>query len=122
MRPINLKIAIVCDSPLLKKCLEVFLKEHLSSYSACNFVISDKKIDSEKPVFVISDEKGANLRKPFSKTKLLKALDEYFRRMRQPKSSPSPIQKLETGELENKLKILTENFVSELVRTIKECR
>jgi hypothetical protein len=102
--------------------LEVFLKEYLSSYSACDFVISDKKIDSEKAVFVISDDKGANLRKPFSKAKLLKALDEYFKKTRPLKAVIRPIQKIPSGELETKLKSLTEDFVNELIKTIKEHR
>lgn len=117
-----MKIAVVCDSPLLKKCLEVFLKESLSSYSACDFVISDKKIDSEKPVFVISDEKGSNLKKPFSKTKLLKSLDEYFLKLKKPSVHPAAIHRAEAGELEKRIRRLTEAFVNDLLRAIREHR
>lgn len=117
-----MKIAVVCDSPLLKKCLEVFLKEKLSSYSACDFVISDKTIDSEKPVFVISDNKGSNIKKPFSKAKLLKSLDEYSKKLNRPKISPAQTPKSDISELEKKLTVITERFVSELVKTIRECR
>jgi hypothetical protein len=117
-----LKIAVVCDSPLLKKCLEVFLKERLSSYSACDFVISDKKIDSEKPVFVISDEKGSNLKKPFSKTKLLKSLDEYFLKQKKANAHPTAIHRAEAGELEKRIRRLTEGFVNDLLRAIREHR
>jgi len=117
-----LKVAVVCDSPLLKKCLEVFLKEKLSSYSACDFVISDKAIDSEKPVFVISDSKSSNIKKPFSKAKLLKSLDEYFKKLNRQKTPPSQIAKNNISELENKLTAITENFVTELVKTIREYR
>lgn len=118
-----MKVAVVCDSPLLKKCLEVFLKEKLSSYTACDFVISDKTIDSEKPVFVISDSKGSNLKKPFSKTKLLKSVDEYFSRLKRPRTvSSQAVVKGDTTELEQKLTAVTQRFVSELLKTIKEYR
>ena len=36
-----MKIAIVCESELLQKSLEIYLKEYLSSLSDCDFVISD---------------------------------------------------------------------------------
>ncbi len=112
----------MCDSPLLKKCLEVFLKEYLSSYSTCDFVISDKAIDSEKPVFVVSHDKNSNIKKPFSKTKLLKSLDEYFKKLNRPKAVVSRPIKNDISELEKKLTLITEKFVAELVKTIKEYR
>lgn len=115
-----MKVAVVCDSPLLKRCLEVFLKKHLSSYAASDFVISDKKIDSEKPVFVISDQKGSNLNKPFSKTRLLKALNEYFKKIKPPRNIITVASKSVESELETKIKKLTEDFVTELLGTIRE--
>ncbi|MDD3466336.1 MAG: hypothetical protein PHE67_04225 [Campylobacterales bacterium] len=115
-----MKVAVVCDSPLLKRCLEVFLKKHLSSYAACDFVISDKKIDSEKPIFIISDQKGSNLNKPFSKTRLLKALEEHYKKIRPPRNIITVASKSVENELETKIKQITENFVGELLSAIKE--
>lgn len=117
-----LKIAIVCDSPLLKKCLEVFLKEKLASYSSCDFVISDKDIDSEKPVFIIGDDKGVNLRKPFSKSKLLKSVDEYYKKLKQPRTVALVAVKNDAVGLEKQLTEVTERFVSDLLKTIREYR
>lgn len=114
-----MKVAVICDSPLLKKCLEVFLKEHLSSYSACDFVISDKAIDSEKPVFVISDEKSSNLRKPFSKSKLIKAVAEYHKKLRKPRTVALQAVRKEGDELEKQIAALTQKFVTELVAVIR---
>ena len=117
-----MKVAVICDSPLLKKCLEVFLKEHLSSYSACDFVISDKAIDSEKPVFVIGDDKNSNLRKPFSKSKLIKAAGEYHRRLRRPRTVALQAVRKEGDELEKQIAALTQKFVADLVATIRGAR
>jgi len=117
---VGLKVAVVCDSPLLKKCLEVFLKEKLSSYTACDFVISDKTIDSEKPVFVINDTKNSNLKKPFSKTKLLKSVDEYFIKLKKPRTVALQAAKNDVSELEQKLTAVTQRFVTELLKTIRE--
>ncbi len=114
-----MKVAIVCDSPLLKKCLEVFLKDYLSSYSACDFVISDKAIDSEKPVFVVGDDKGSNLRKPFSKSKLIKSVGEYYKKIRRPRTVALQAVRKEGDDLEKQLTILTQKFVSDLVATIR---
>jgi hypothetical protein len=115
-----LKVAVVCDSPLLKRCLEIFLKKYLSSYAAADFVISDKKIDSEKPIFVISDQKGSHLNKPFSKTRLLKALSEYYKKIRPPRNIITVASKNTQSELEGKIRQITDDFVSELLSAIRE--
>lgn len=48
-----MKIAIVCQSLLLSKALKTFLAEMIVSYKQCDFVISDKKIELDKPVFYL---------------------------------------------------------------------
>lgn len=126
-----MKIYVKCDSPLLKKCLDVFLKERLSSYPSCDFVVCDKKLDVEKPIFLIGSEDGANLKKPFSKSKLLKALDLYYNKPQQeqayekdapkePEKPRAPQIAREGLTLERKVSIITEKFVRELLRVIKE--
>ena len=126
-----MKIYVKCDSPLLKKCLEVFLKERLSSYPACDFVVCDKKLEVEKPIFLIGSEDGANLKKPFSKSKLLKALGLYYNKPKQEtiyeqgksneSEKPRASQISREGlTLERKVSIITEKFVRELLRVIKE--
>lgn len=117
-----MKIAVVCDSLLLKKCLDVFLAEHLCAYTNCDFVVSDKKIESEKPIFVISDEKNAHFRKPFSKTKLLKALDTYAKKLKNPLMTLKAVPQKETDLLEAKIKAVTESFVFELLKIVREHR
>ncbi len=83
-------------------------------------MISDKKIDSEKPLFVISDQKGANLNKPFSKSRLLKALEEYYKKIKPPRNIITVASKSVENELESKVKKITENFVTELLGAIRE--
>lgn len=115
-----MKIAVLCDSLLLKRCLEIFLKEHLSSYRECDFIVSDKPVESEKPVFIISSQKNAHLKKPFSKAKLLKSLEEYYRRLKGSQMPPIEESSLKGDELEKRLMSATMRFVKEILEIIKE--
>ncbi len=77
---LGMKVALVCDSPLLKKSLEIYLKESVSAYEECDFVISDKKVKSKKPVLFIGKEEGAVLKVPFSKEEVLSKTQQFYLR------------------------------------------
>lgn len=110
-----MKIYVKCESPLLKKSLEIFLKDKISPYANCDFVVSDKKLEVEKPVFIVGDDKY--IKKPFSKSKLLKALEAFYNRPKQERLKSAPREPL---SLEKKVSIITEKFVRELLRVIRE--
>jgi hypothetical protein len=72
-----MKIAVRCDSPLLEKSLNNFLKESITPIANSDIVISDKKIDIHKPLFIIGNSEHAHLRKPFSRATLLLQLERF---------------------------------------------
>ncbi|WP_299546034.1 hypothetical protein [uncultured Helicobacter sp.] len=73
-----MKIALICDSLLLDRSLEMYLKEYLTSYKACDFVVATQPVESQKPVFLIGDMEGAHLKIPFTKELLLQELESFF--------------------------------------------
>jgi len=75
-----MKIALACESPLLKKSLQLYFKESVSSYEECDFVISDKQVKSKKPVLFIGKRKDAVLKVPFSKEQLLSKAQQFHLR------------------------------------------
>ncbi len=75
-----MKVALVCDSPLLKKSLELYLKEHVSSYEESDFVISDRAVKSKKPVLYIGKRHDATLSVPFSKEEVLSKAQQFYLR------------------------------------------
>lgn len=73
-----MKIALICDSLLLDRSLEMYLKEYLTSYKLCDFVVATQHVESQKPVFLIGDMEGAHLKIPFTKELLLKELESFY--------------------------------------------
>lgn len=113
-----MKIALACQSILLEKALKIFLAPYLSTYKHCDFVISDKKIEIEKPLFFVSSE-NSHLDMPFSKSSLLLELENFFDSL-EPKQNESLHVKKNFHELEEKILLLTEEFRENLVQTIKD--
>ncbi|TLD80686.1 hypothetical protein LS70_008945 [Helicobacter sp. MIT 11-5569] len=73
-----MKIALICDSLLLDRSLEMYLKEYLTSYKLCDFVVATQHVESQKPIFLIGDMEGAHLKIPFTKELLLKELESFY--------------------------------------------
>ena len=71
-----MKISLEFKDLLLERALELFLKEHLVMKKDCDFIISDMKIPSSKPLFIIA-KNSPFLAVPFSKEKLLASLEEF---------------------------------------------
>ena len=61
-----MKIALISDSLLLDRTLEMYLKDYLTSYKLCDFVVAPQPVDSQQPVFLIGEYENANLHKPFT--------------------------------------------------------
>lgn len=115
-----MKIALVCQSLLLSRALKSFLGEMVVPYKQCDFVISDKKIELDKPIFYISSNEG-NLVIPFSKSSLLIELDKFFQHLvlRQGSMDDMMPNTKSTHTLEEKITALTEKFRAELIQTIR---
>lgn len=105
-----MKVALVCESPLLQKSLELYLKSSMSSYDACDFVISDKKTKLKKPVLLIGNRKDTELKVPFSKDDILSKAQQFYKRH----SSEDALS------LEKELAKLNKKHKEKIERIIKE--
>ncbi len=116
-----MKIAIMCDSPLLGRCLEYYLKDFIVGYRQCDFVIADKEIDVAKPLCLISiDEKKAAIIKPFTRTQLLVGVQKFFKSLRIKPSLKDIDETHKDYELKLKIDHVMSNFADELYWTISE--
>lgn len=115
-----MKIALVCQSLLLSRALKSFLGEMIVPYKQCDFVISDKKIELDKPIFYVSTTEG-NLIIPFSKSSLFIELDKFFQHflLMQGNVDDMMSHSKNTYALEEKIIALTEKFRTELIQTIR---
>ena len=110
-----MKVALVCQSLLLSRALKSFLGDTITPYKQCDFVISDKKIELDKPVFLLSHSEG-DLIIPFSKSALLIELDKFFKSLNAPKMvNTDPLH----HTLEEKIAQITDKFRAELIETIR---
>lgn len=71
-----MKISLECKDLIIEKALELFLKEHLVMKKDCDFIISDEKISTQKPLFIIA-KNSLFLSVPFSKEALINSLNEF---------------------------------------------
>ncbi|MBL0687684.1 MAG: hypothetical protein JJV95_05500 [Sulfurospirillum sp.] len=113
-----MKIALVCQSVLLEKSLKIFLKNYITSYKQCDFVICDRKIKIDKPCFYILPE-DSHLVTPFSKSTLLLKVENFYNALSDKKSEKNQ-KKISSKELEKKIIELTDNFKNNLITTIKD--
>lgn len=116
-----MKIALACKSILLEKSLEIFLQEYLAPYKKCDFVISDKNLEIDKPLFYISTA-DSDLNIPFSKSSLILTIDKFYTSLTQGESPKNLeiVKKVDIDELEGKITDLTDNFRKELINIIRE--
>lgn len=71
-----MKISLECKDLIIEKALELFLKEYLVMKKDCDFIISDEKISTQKPLFIIA-KNSPFLSIPFSKEALMNSLNEF---------------------------------------------
>jgi len=118
-----MKIALACKSLLLTKTLEIFLKKNISSYKKCDFVISDNKIEIDKPLFVISGN-TSNLQAPFSESALMIELDKFYSKICTNKISNDSVSEAKNTDLNESLKekidFLTKKFRDDLIFVMQE--
>ncbi len=110
-----MKVALVCDSPLLKKSLQLYLKESVSSYEECDFVISDRVVKSKKPVLHIGKEKDATLQVPFSKEEVLSKTQLFYQKHLAENENES-IQERELAKILSKLNKKHKEKIERIIR------
>lgn len=122
-----MKVAIQCDSPLLQRSLELFLKGHLSSLRQCDILIRDKDIrDDDHLTFVIGVASNADLVKPFSKAQLLHALNQKMEAQKstlaksEPEVSTSEKEELVSFDiLQGHIEKLTREYQANILKAIR---
>jgi len=115
-----LKVSINCHSLLLQKSLENFLKKYIVSKNRADFIISDQKIISEKPLFII----GKDVEKPFSRSRLFMELERFEKNI----ESVHAVQDFDSElvgngtyeDLEQEVEHITKEFVAKIMSTIKK--
>ncbi len=112
-----MKIAIECDSPLLQKSLELFLKKYIVDIDVCEFIVSDHVI-SDKVYFLVSQDKNARLRVPFTKDKLMGTLADFYKHVL--KEEEQKVRELELVALIEKLNRAHEKQIEKLMQDFYE--
>ncbi len=96
-----MKVAVQCESALLQRSLELFLEDDLSSIKQCDVVLRDKQIlDSHHSLF-ISSEQEADVKKPFSRTQLYFALEQFYKKQSNIQKIQEYTQELTSSPIEN---------------------
>lgn len=120
-----MKIAAQCSSPLLQKSLELFLDKHLSSYNKCDIVVRDEPCLNDERCFYISSDEKADLKKPFSKSQLILALEKRYAILN-PQSDSVSEDSSQTQDpamdftiLEKRIESLTQEYQSNIIRAVK---
>ncbi len=113
-----MKIAVACKSILLQKSLELFLKNYISAYKYADFIISDREISVDKPLFLISKDEKANLKLPFTKSQLILEIKAFYKKNFEKEGNEQKTADL--SYIEKKLEILCKKFQKEVMKTIKE--
>lgn len=108
-----MKIALICDSLLLDKSLEMYLKEYLTSYKLCDFVVATQPVETQKPVFLIGDGQGVHLKIPFTKELLFKELESFYQNLQYQNTKPSNI------DSKRKEPVATQNTNTNLVEPLE---
>jgi hypothetical protein len=114
-----MKIAVECNSILLQKALEKFLAKHLTSLKNSDIVIRDFKNDDRN--FYISSDDEADLKKPFSRSQLLLALENRYKELDIKKEKPKEqiIENKNFGILQKRIEMLTKEYQDNIIKAIK---
>jgi hypothetical protein len=111
-----MKIALICNSLLLSESLKIFLKPYITNIKSAHFIISDQKLDINKPVFLISNDSDAHLKKPFVMSSLISALENFYKE--------NLILERHSYEddkaLQYEIEVLVRDFTDKLYKLIKE--
>jgi len=116
-----LKVAVVCESILLSRSLEIFLKDSLVDFTDADVVLADREFECEKPILLVSSRLKADIRKPFGKTKLYAILESYEKDQKAKKMvfEPQVADVITSQDLGLQIEKLVDDFSKKLVQAIK---
>ncbi len=117
-----MKIAVECKSSLLQKACEIFLNKHLTTSKNADIIVKDYQ-DKDSKTFYISQEKDADLKKPFSKSELVLALENRYKTLHK---NPNETVKTENTEeranfeiLQKRIELITKEYQEKIIDAIK---
>lgn len=113
-----MKISFDCECILLQNSLELFLKDFLAHKKDCDFIISDRKIQSTKPVFIIAKD-SPYLKIPFSKEMLLNTIEEFYSAIQLSNSNLKTSQNAKDTSVEEAVANLVDKFKLDLINLLK---
>ncbi|MCF6172713.1 MAG: hypothetical protein L3J44_02870 [Campylobacteraceae bacterium] len=114
-----MKIALMCNSLLLTKTLEIFLKKNISTYKKCDFVISDQKLELDKPQFIVSGE-YSSLQFPFSQSSLMIELDKFYNNIYMKEELNIQNFQSNKDKIKQKVAFLIDKFKGDLMDVLDE--
>lgn len=113
-----MKIALSCRSLLLEKSLRKFLTDYLTDEEDADLIVSDYPIKSDKENLRIGQDEGADLSKPFSRSRLMIKIEEKLQAGKTRKAIKSFA--VEEESLEEKIEAAALKFAEELTKIVKE--
>ncbi|RAX55257.1 hypothetical protein CCY99_00730 [Helicobacter sp. 16-1353] len=73
-----MKINIVCESVILQKTLDSYLKDYISNYEDCDFIIADCIDESfNKPICLVTFGEDSDIRRPIHRESLFNDLEKF---------------------------------------------
>jgi len=122
-----MRVAVECQSPLLQKSLELFLAKYLCSSKRCDIVVRDEECLDDKRCFYIASDIKADLKKPFSKSQLILALEQKYKKLYgTAKEEKERIEKeykeeefMDFSILEKRIEQLTQEYQANILRAVK---
>ncbi len=120
-----MKVAVECRSPLLQKSLEMFLSKYLSSSKQCDILIRDIKCLEDPRCFYIASSKNADLKKPFSKSQLIMALQKRYDaentdiKVEDKEESSSEEGNFDFSILEKRIELLTQEYQKNILKAVR---
>ncbi|MDL0088373.1 hypothetical protein [Campylobacter gastrosuis] len=108
-----MKISFECDCILLQKTLLLFCQEFIAYNSECDFIVSDRRLNTQKPLFLIG-ESGSHLALPFTKKALVENLKEFYSAIQ-----VKGVKESKKGDFNAELDLILANFKADLVELFK---
>lgn len=114
----------MCESMLLQDALSYYLKDILTTFNDCEFVISDTPLQISKPLCIIGSTSQSDIKKPFTQVSLSKDLQNFYHhKVKSTKiianTIPENFLNIKNPELKLQIDSILEEFSSKIYQTLK---
>lgn len=116
-----MRVWVECKSPLLQKSLELFLEKYLSTAKRCDIIVRDEECLNDERCFYVGVDESADLKKPFSKSQLILALEsKYIQLYGDTKTVvEDEVQSMDFNVLQKRIEYLTQEYQENILRAVK---